>query len=89
MKDRNGKELTMQEASGKAVVRLQSIAVEFGIMWLHIIGILPFHHARRFFLPFSRDTNWERVNTPHGNKILSTRTYCYWRRFYYWRRYRT
>src|SRR5579864_3767279 len=53
MKDKTGKELTSKEVSEKVTIRLQNIALEFGIFCLHIIGIIPFHHVRRFFYRLS------------------------------------
>ncbi len=49
MKDKAGKELTMREVSKKTVNRLQNIALEFGILCLHVIGYIPIHFVRRLF----------------------------------------
>ena len=49
MKDKNGKELTNKEIVEKVNNRLQNIALEFGILCLHLIGNVPSHTIRRFF----------------------------------------
>ncbi len=49
MKNRLGKELTMEEAMDKVANRIQNIILELGIFCIHLIGNIPFHHVRRFF----------------------------------------
>lgn len=49
MKDKTGKELSNQEIMQKVITRFENIAMEFGVMCLHIIGNIPSHHVRRFF----------------------------------------
>ena len=49
MKDKTGKELTAQEIGAKGVKRAQTIASEFLIMIIHIVGQIPSHHLRRSF----------------------------------------
>jgi maltose O-acetyltransferase len=49
MKDRMGKDLSMQEVSSKAVTRGITIFSELGLFLIHSVGYLPSHHIRRFF----------------------------------------
>jgi len=47
--DKTGKKLTIRELFQKIINRFFNILLEFEVFLLHIIGILPFHHFRRFF----------------------------------------
>lgn len=49
MLDKTGRELTVQEIRAKGVNRAKTIASEFLIMVIHIVGQLPSHHLRRSF----------------------------------------
>ncbi len=49
MQDKTGKELSAQEVNKKIVKRIGTILLEFEVMLLHIVGIIPSHHIRRFF----------------------------------------
>lgn len=49
MKDKTGRELSIQEITVKGVKRTQAVATEFLIMLLHFAGQVPSHHLRRAF----------------------------------------
>lgn len=49
MKDKTGKELSMNEIINKGVNRVKNILLELEVYVLHIIGHVPVHHVRRFF----------------------------------------
>lgn len=49
MKDRIGRELSIDEALRKSVNRVGNILLEFEIMLLRLVGHIPSHHVRRFF----------------------------------------
>lgn len=49
MKDKMGKELTMEEVVEKVMKRIESILSEFGVLILHMAGYIPSHYIRRFF----------------------------------------
>lgn len=53
MKDKNGKELSEKEVVQKIANRLSNIFMEFKIMLLHLVGLIPSHHVRRFFYRLS------------------------------------
>lgn len=53
MKDKTGKELSTQELGTKSVNRIVNILLEFEVFLLHCIGLIPLHHARRFFYRLS------------------------------------
>lgn len=48
IQDRTGKGLTISEIFTKSIVRLQNILLEFQVFLVHVVGFVPFHHARRF-----------------------------------------
>src|SRR5438034_3375253 len=52
MQDKEGKTLTSEEFSQKAMNRLDTISREFAVYILHLIGCFPSHHVRRFFYRF-------------------------------------
>jgi len=47
--DKTGKKLTKKEVFQKIKNRLFNIFLEFEVFLLHLIGLLPCHHLRRFF----------------------------------------
>jgi len=47
--DKTGKKLTKKEVFQKIKNRLFNIFLEFEVFLLHLIGLLPCHHCRRFF----------------------------------------
>ncbi len=47
--DKTGKQLTPAEFSHKVSNRLANILLEFLVFKLHIVGLVPIHHFRRFF----------------------------------------
>lgn len=49
MRDRMGRELSIQEVIRKVINRLGNILLEFEVMLLHFVGCVPSHHFRRFF----------------------------------------
>lgn len=49
MKDRNGKDLQTTEITQKIINRIQTICLEFWLMILRFIGIVPLHFVRKFF----------------------------------------
>src|SRR5471030_2651480 len=49
MKDKTGRKLTSGEISVKINHRVETIFLELMNYALHIIGIIPSHHIRRFF----------------------------------------
>lgn len=49
-KDRMGRELSAREVTGKIFNRLYNYLADFGLFWLHLACLLPFHHLRRFVL---------------------------------------
>lgn len=53
MKDKTGKELSQQELATKSLKRLGSILLEFEVFLLHVVGLIPLHHFRRFFYRLS------------------------------------
>lgn len=53
MKDRTGKELSPTEIVSKAGNRFVNIMFEFELFVLHLVGLLPSHHLRRFFYRLS------------------------------------
>ncbi|MDD4027178.1 MAG: acyltransferase [Candidatus Shapirobacteria bacterium] len=59
MKDRTGKTLGPQEISQKIIIRIKTICLEFWLMVLRIIGIIPIHFIRKFFYIVSGiDMSW-------------------------------
>lgn len=54
MKDSQGNTLTNKQILRKSYVRGVSIASEAWIFLLHIVGLIPSHHIRRFFYRLSR-----------------------------------
>lgn len=53
MKDRFGKELSLQEIFQKIMNRIGNILLELWVFKLHCIGFVPSHHIRRFFYRLS------------------------------------
>jgi len=49
MKDRTGKNLDSQEIFQKIVNRIKTICLEFWLLVLRIVGIIPIHFIRKFF----------------------------------------
>lgn len=49
MKDKTGKELSSEEFTHKLLNRIQTILLEFQVLFLHRIGNVPIHHVRRAF----------------------------------------
>lgn len=49
MKDRTGKQLTVADIVKKIIRRIDAVDLEFEMMVLKIVGIIPSHHIRRFF----------------------------------------
>lgn len=49
MQDKRGKELSSEEIIRKILNRIYNILLELGIFFLHIVGLIPSHHIRRFF----------------------------------------
>ncbi|MCS6956743.1 MAG: acyltransferase [Patescibacteria group bacterium] len=48
-KDKTGKKLTIKEFILKIFNRIKNIILEFEVFFLHIVGLIPSHHIRRFF----------------------------------------
>lgn len=53
MKDRAGRELSETEILTKVLNRIANISLEFGVMFLQLVGYMPSHHARRFMYRLS------------------------------------
>lgn len=53
MKDKTGRELSSKEVSNKIFFRLKTILLEFWVFKLHVVGLIPSHHYRRFFYRIS------------------------------------
>lgn len=53
MKDRTGKELSFFEVVQKVFNRIGNILLEFEVFFLHLVGLVPSHHIRRFFYRLS------------------------------------
>lgn len=49
MKDKTGRNLTLNELIKRVLNRIASIFLEFGIMLIHLVGYVPSHHIRRFY----------------------------------------
>jgi len=49
IKDKTGKSLSSKEVLQKSLARGESVITEFIIFIVHIVGIIPSHHIRRFF----------------------------------------
>jgi len=49
IKDKTGKRLTVGEFFKKVIFRLKNIFLEFEVFLLHLVGLVPLHHFRRFF----------------------------------------
>lgn len=49
MRDKTGRQLSFKEVLGKVINRIANILLEFEVFLLHIIGVIPIHHLRRFF----------------------------------------
>lgn len=48
MKDKTGRTLSVREIISKIFLRVKTVLLEFEVMLLHFIGIVPSHHIRRF-----------------------------------------
>lgn len=48
-KDKMGKKLSTEEIIKKIINRIKNIFLEFEIFLLHLVGLVPSHHFRRFF----------------------------------------
>jgi len=53
MQDKTGKELSSKEVMSKGINRLKNILLEFEVYLLHLVGLIPLHHVRRFFYRLS------------------------------------
>lgn len=51
--DKNNQCLTWDELVQKVFVRIKTIFIELTVFFLHLIGLIPFHHLRRFFYRLS------------------------------------
>lgn len=49
MRDKTGKELSSKEILEKLMNRIQTVILEFKVMFLHCVGFVPSHHFRHFF----------------------------------------
>lgn len=49
MKDRTGKNLSLDDMIRKILVRFQTICLEFWLMVLRFVGFIPLHFVRKFF----------------------------------------
>lgn len=49
LKDKTGKRLTVAQFINKLKLRAWNILLEFEVFLLHLVGCIPFHHARRLF----------------------------------------
>lgn len=49
MKDKTGRDLSLQEVLKKTAKRIESICLEFEVMVLYYVGKIPSHILRRFF----------------------------------------
>lgn len=49
MLDKTGKELSTEEIAKKGMSRINAVFMEFVVLLLHIVGMIPIHHIRRFF----------------------------------------
>lgn len=49
IRDKDGKTLTVSEAFGKIINRINNIFLEFEVFLLHLVGCIPSHCFRRFF----------------------------------------
>ena len=49
IKDKNGKKLTFQQLIKKVIYRIKNIFLELEVFLLHLVGLIPSHHFRRFF----------------------------------------
>lgn len=49
MKDRTGKNLSLDDMIRKILVRFKTICLEFWLMVLRFVGFIPFHFVRKFF----------------------------------------
>lgn len=49
IKDKNGKNLTVNQFIKKLIARIKNIFLEFEVFLLHLVGLVPSHHFRRFF----------------------------------------
>jgi|SRR3989344_2029173 len=49
IKDKTGKNLTLQQFVNKLKQRILAILLEFEVFLLHIVGHIPVHHLRRFY----------------------------------------
>ena len=63
MKDRTGKNLSLDDTIKKILVRLQTICLEFWLMILRFVGFIPLHFVRKFFYLISG------VNMPWDSTI--------------------
>ena len=53
MKDKTGKNLSITKVFSKILNRIAAVSLELAIMFIHIIGLIPSHHVRRFFYRIS------------------------------------
>ena len=49
MKDRTGKNLSLDDVIKKILVRFKTICLEFWLMILRFVGFIPLHFVRKFF----------------------------------------
>jgi maltose O-acetyltransferase len=48
-KDKTGRNLGFKDLTKKILIRIASIIIEFEVFILHLVGLIPIHHLRRFF----------------------------------------
>jgi maltose O-acetyltransferase len=48
IKDKTGKKLSVSEFLKKIISRIKNIFLEFEVFLLHLVGLIPSHHLRRF-----------------------------------------
>src|SRR3989344_7229301 len=53
MKDKTGNNLSIFKVFSKILNRIAAVSLELAIMFIHIIGLIPSHHVRRFFYRIS------------------------------------
>lgn len=71
MRDKTGRALSGSEVMVKVGNRLANIALEFGVMLLHIVGYIPSHHIRRFAYRLAGVTIGKRSTIHMGARFFS------------------
>lgn len=60
MKDRNGQSLSPQKIFQKIIIRIQTIFLEFWLMILRLVGLIPLHFVRKiFYLLSGINLHWD------------------------------